>query len=143
MNYALDGILVLVVLVFVLIGVRRGFVRSAAHFLGAVLAALLAAALGGMAAQWLFDSFFRQSLVEKVQETISTLGGGDVGVALVVSLTLLVTVVLSKLLGCVLPVVASSFGLDPAVMASPLITTISDALSLVVYFRIAALLLAV
>ena len=81
MNYALDGILVLVVLVFVLIGVRRGFVRSAAHFLGAVLAALLAAALGGMAAQWLFDSFFRQSLVEKVQETISTLGGGDVGVA--------------------------------------------------------------
>ena len=81
MNYALDGILVLVVLVFVLIGVRRGFVRSAAHFLGAVLAALLAAALGGMAAQWLYDSFFRQSLVEKVQETISTLGGGDVGVA--------------------------------------------------------------
>ena len=44
MNYALDGILVLVVLVFVLIGVRRGFVRSAAHFLGAVLAALFAAA---------------------------------------------------------------------------------------------------
>ena len=74
---------------------------------------------------------------------LTVLGGGDVGVALVVSLTLLVTVVLSKLLGCILPVVANSFGLDPAVMASPLITTISDALSLVVYFRIAALLLAV
>ena len=62
-------------------------------------------------------------------------------VALVVSLTLLVTVVASKLLGCFLPLGASALHLDPAVMASPLITTISDAISLMVYFRIAALLL--
>ena len=62
-------------------------------------------------------------------------------VALVVSLTLLVTVVASKLLGYFLPLAASALRLDPAVMASPLITTISDAISLVVYFRIAALLL--
>ena len=62
-------------------------------------------------------------------------------VALVVSLTLIVTVVSSKLLGCLLPIAASRLGLDPAVMASPLITTIADAVSLLVYFRIAVLLL--
>ena len=64
-------------------------------------------------------------------------------VALVVSLTLIVTVVSSKLLGCLLPIAASRLGLDPAVMASPLITTIADAVSLLVYFRIAVLLLAI
>ena len=64
-------------------------------------------------------------------------------VALVVSLTLIVTVVSSKLLGCLLPIAASRLGMDPAVMASPLITTIADAVSLLVYFRIAALLLAI
>ena len=48
-----------------------------------------------------------------------------------VSLTLIVTVVSSsKLLGCLLPIGASRLGLDPAVMASPLITTIADAVSL-------------
>ena len=62
-------------------------------------------------------------------------------VALVVSLTLIVTVVSSKLLGCLLPIAASRLGMDPAVMASPLITTIADAVSLLVYFRIAVLLL--
>ena len=64
-------------------------------------------------------------------------------VALVVSLTLIVTVVVSKLLGCFLPIAASSLHLDPAVMASPLITTIADAVSLVVYFRIAVALLGI
>lgn len=67
----------------------------------------------------------------------------DVGftVALVVCLTLVVTVLASKLLGCLLPIAASRAGLDPAVMASPLITTVSDAVSLLVYFRIAGALL--
>ena len=64
-------------------------------------------------------------------------------VALVVSLTLIVTVIVSKLLGCFLPILASRVHLDPAVMASPLITTIADAISLVVYFRIAVLLLGI
>lgn len=65
----------------------------------------------------------------------------DFMVAMVVSLTLVVTVVVSKLLGCFLPIIASRVHLDPAVMASPLITTIADALSLMVYFRIATMLL--
>lgn len=62
-------------------------------------------------------------------------------VALVVSLTLLVTVILAKLVGCTLPLLAKKIGFDPAVMASPFITTIVDALSLVVYFNIATRLL--
>ena len=80
-HFALDGILLVFFLLFLLVGVRRGFIRSAAHFLGAVLSACLAGALGGLAAQWLFDSFFRGALVEKIQESISTLGAGDLAAA--------------------------------------------------------------
>ncbi len=58
-------------------------------------------------------------------------------VALVVSLTLLVTVVAAKLIGCLLPIIAKKVRLDPAVMASPFITTLVDAVSLLVYFAIA------
>ena len=61
--------------------------------------------------------------------------------AVVVSLTLVATIVTAKLVGCVLPVLAKRVGFDPAVMASPFITTIVDALSLVIYFRIATLIL--
>ena len=69
------------------------------------------------------------------------LGSTDFYVALAVSLTLIVTVTCAKLLGCCLPILASRLKLDPAVMASPLITTIADAVSLFVYFRIAVCLL--
>ena len=58
-------------------------------------------------------------------------------VALVVSLTLLVTVIAAKLIGCLLPIIAKKVHLDPAVMASPFITTLVDAVSLLVYFAIA------
>ena len=56
---------------------------------------------------------------------------------LVISLTLMVTVFVAKLVGCVLPIFAKAVKLDPAVMASPFITTIVDVLSLIVYFVIA------
>ena len=62
-------------------------------------------------------------------------------VDLVVCLALLVTVVAAKVVGCVLPMVAKVMHLDPAVMASPFITTIVDALSLLVYFLFAKTLL--
>ncbi len=58
-------------------------------------------------------------------------------ISLVVALSLFVTVVAAKLVGCSLPVIAKKTGFDPAVMASPFITTIVDALSLIVYFNIA------
>lgn len=59
-------------------------------------------------------------------------------VALIVALTLLLTVIMAKLIGAVLPMLAAKIGFDPAVMASPFITTIVDALSLIVYFFIAS-----
>ena len=58
-------------------------------------------------------------------------------VAAVVCITLLAVVLIAKLVGCCLPMLASKIGFDPAVMASPMITTIVDALSLLVYFNIA------
>ena len=62
-------------------------------------------------------------------------------VALVVCLALAVTVLVSKIVGCVLPMLADKLGFDPALMASPLITTVVDALSLLVYFNIARAIL--
>ena len=62
-------------------------------------------------------------------------------VAMVVSLTLLATIIIAKLVGCSLPILAKRIGFDPAVMASPFITTTVDALSLLIYFRIATLIL--
>lgn len=62
-------------------------------------------------------------------------------VALVVNLTLIFVVFLAKFVGSVLPLLAQKLGFDPAVMASPFISTIVDALSLLIYFRFAALLL--
>ena len=62
-------------------------------------------------------------------------------VALVVCATLIITVFCSKIVGCVLPMMADRLGFDPAVMASPFITTIVDALSLLVYFQCATAML--
>lgn len=64
-----------------------------------------------------------------------------VSVALAVSLTVCLTVILAKLVGCSLPIISQRIGLDPAVMASPFITTVVDALSLVVFFSISSSIL--
>lgn len=61
----------------------------------------------------------------------------DAKLAFVVSVSLMGTVVISKLVGCVLPLVAEKVHLDPAVMASPLITTLVDACSIGIYFTVA------
>ena len=62
-------------------------------------------------------------------------------VSLTVSVTLLCTVVIAMAVGCLLPMGAKRLGLDPAVMASPMITTIVDACSLLIYFMIASAML--
>lgn len=62
-------------------------------------------------------------------------------VALVVCITLVVTVLIAKVIGCTLPILAKKIGFDPAVMASPFITTIVDAISLLVYFKVASMML--
>ena len=68
-------------------------------------------------------------------------GGVTLTVALVVSLTLLCTVLAAKFIGATLPLLVHKVGLDPAVAASPMITTIVDAIALLVYFAIATALL--
>ena len=64
-------------------------------------------------------------------------------VALVVCATLVGTVLAAKLVGCALPILAEKIGFDPAVMASPFITTIVDAISLLVYFQFARIFLGI
>ena len=66
-----------------------------------------------------------------------------VPVALTVCLTLALTVVCAKLTGCLLPLLAHRLGIDPAVMASPFISTVVDALSLLIYFALATQLLGI
>lgn len=66
---------------------------------------------------------------------------GQEMVSLTVVLSLYITVIIAKSLGCLLPMAAKKLGLDPAIMASPLITTLVDAISLTVYFGLAVALL--
>lgn len=63
--------------------------------------------------------------------------GAGVALALVIGITLIVTVAIAKVVGCTLPMLAQKMGFDPAVMASPFITTIVDAISLLIYFEVA------
>ena len=69
--------------------------------------------------------------------------GKQIPEIMVVCITLFFTVVVAKFIGCVLPILAKKIGFDPAVMASPFITTLVDAISLFIYFRIAILLLGI
>jgi len=62
-------------------------------------------------------------------------------VAMVVGITLVITVFLAKIIGSSLPMVAKRVGLDPAIMAAPMITTLVDAAAMFAYFSIAYLLL--
>ena len=66
--------------------------------------------------------------------------GAELAEMATICLTLILVIIVAKLLGAVLPIVAKKCGLDPAVMASPLVTTILDAVSLLIYFGIAAVL---
>ena len=64
----------------------------------------------------------------------------NLSMAVVVATSLVVTIVIAKLVGCVLPILAKRLHMDPAIMASPLITTIVDTCSIVIYFQIATLM---
>lgn len=64
-----------------------------------------------------------------------------ISISLVVCSTLMLTIIIAKLIGSVLPILANKLGFDPAVMASPFITTLVDATSLIIYFNIASLIL--
>lgn len=78
-------------------------------------------------------NFIRMYYLEKV----------DFYVSITVCITLFFTVVLAKVLGGILPIIAKKFKMDPAIMAGPLITTVVDAVALIIYFTIAAWLLGI
>ena len=84
-------------------------------------------------------NFGKMMLIDRT--AIIASGQNPVMVSLVVSLTLIITVLCAKLVGCSLPMLVKRLGFDPAVMASPFVTTIVDAISLVIYFAIAMQLL--
>jgi magnesium transporter len=64
-------------------------------------------------------------------------------VAIVICMTIFMIVVVAKFIGCTLPILTKKLGFDPTVMASPFITTIVDALGLIVYFQVATHLLGI
>lgn len=76
-------------------------------------------------------SFLKLMYIDKV----------DILVALTVCVTMIITIICAKFVGSTLPILAKRIGFDPAVMASPFITTIVDAISLVLYFEVAGLIL--
>ena len=80
-------------------------------------------------------TFLKVVLVDKLLMSNPAI---TVSVALTVALSLALTIILAKIIGATLPMLAKKIGLDPAVMASPLITTLVDAISLIVYFAIAS-----
>lgn len=67
--------------------------------------------------------------------------GVTLTVAAVVSLSIVFIVMFAKVVGSILPIAAEKLGVDPAVMANPLISTITDAVSLLIYFEIAKLMI--
>lgn len=83
-----------------------------------------------------FVCFFKVLFIDSLYTN-----GIDIIVALIVSTAIFTTVVLAKIVGSTLPMLAKKIGLDPAVMASPFITTIVDALSLIIYFVIVTIVL--
>lgn len=61
---------------------------------------------------------------------------GNLGLAIILGITLMCTIFLAKLVGCTLPLFADKLGLDPAIMAAPLITTLVDSGSVAVHFAL-------
>lgn len=102
-------------------------------------------ALGEIRFSDLFRVMFKEFRVSLIVGVVLAIANGlriyltyqQAGMAIVIALSLVATVISAKLLGCILPMCAKKIGLDPALMASPLITTIVDASSIMIYFFIA------
>ena len=92
---------------------------------------------------------FVKGAIEKITSILSFfimlktvfLSGKDMKVAIAVGATLFVSVLVAKLTGALLPIIAKILKLDPAIMAGPLITTIVDSVSLILFFSISSVLL--
>lgn len=96
----------------------------------------------------IFRVIFKEFRVSLIVSVVLALANGlrilimykDAALALVIALSLIGTVIISKLIGCILPLLAKKVRLDPAIMASPLITTLVDTCSILIYFNIATML---
>lgn len=101
-------------------------------------------ALGEIQFSDLFRVMFKEFRVSLIVGVALALANGirilimykNAGLALVIGLSLVATIVISKLIGCVLPLIAKKLHMDPAIMASPLITTLVDTCSILIYFNI-------
>jgi len=76
-----------------------------------------------------------------VDRTLLGISDITIQVDLVISLTLIIEIIFAKMVGCVFPILAKKMKLDPAVISSPFITTVMDALSLLIYFWLATMIL--
>ncbi len=93
-----------------------------------------------------FKVVFKEFKISLVVSGILALANGiriylinqNLKLAIVVSFSIIATVVIAKLVGCILPIAAKKIKLDPAIMAAPLITTIVDTFSIIIYFSIAS-----
>ena len=105
-----------------------------------MFALVLALAVSMCGAALAAANFVKMQLVDR-----ALLGNSEVtmAVCLVVCLTVMFVVIFAKCVGCSLPLLAEKIGLDPAVMASPFITTIVDATSLLIYFALASAILGI
>lgn len=96
----------------------------------------------------IFKVMFKEFRVSLIVGSVLALTNGiriliqyqNLNLALVIAMSLIATVIMSKLIGCMLPLFASRIHLDPAIMASPLITTLVDTFSILIYFNIATML---
>ncbi len=80
-------------------------------------------------------NFGKMLLIDRA--SIEASGQSAIMISFIVCLSIIITIIFAKTVGCTLPIIAKRIGLDPAVMASPFITTIVDMLSLLVYFNLA------
>ena len=105
-------------------------------------------ALSQIRFQDIFRVIFKEFRISLIVGSVLAVSNGvrimiqydDPALALVIALSLIGTVVAAKLVGCMLPLLASKAHLDPAIMASPLITTLVDIFSILIYFNIATML---
>lgn len=106
-------------------------------------------ALGEIQFKDMFRAMFKELRVSLVVGAVLCLANGlriyimyrNFGLTVVICISLFVTIILAKLIGCMLPLLAKKCGMDPAIMASPLITTLVDTCSILVYFQVATHLL--
>ncbi|MDC7290805.1 magnesium transporter [Blautia schinkii] len=104
-------------------------------------------ALGEIEFRDIFRVMFKEFRVSLAVGAVLALANGirillmykNASLALVIAISLVATIILSKLIGCILPLLAKKVRLDPAIMAAPLITTLVDTCSILIYFKIATL----